>query len=63
MARVIDVLDCLQKLSKSLRPPTVFGGTTSFTGHAHLLKSFVCNQHFFKHKLVLPAVPEIVLVP
>jgi len=60
--RVIGVLECLEKLCKSLRPSTVFGRTTSFTRRACLLKRFVSKQDFFKKKLVLPAVPEIVLV-
>jgi hypothetical protein len=59
---VIGVLECLQKLCKSWRPPTVFGWATSFPGHTHLLKRLVANQYFFKEKLVLPAVPEIVLI-
>ncbi len=59
MTRVIGVLECLEKLCKSLRPSTVFGRTTSFTRHACLLKRFVSKQDFFKKKLVLPAVPEI----
>ena len=62
VTRVIGVLECLEKLCKSLRPSTVFGRTTSFTRHACLLKRFVSKQDFFKKKLVLPAVPEIVLV-
>ena len=62
MTQVIGVLECLEKLCKSLRPSTVFGRTTSFTRHARLLKRFVSKQDFFKQKLVLPAVPEIVLV-
>ena len=61
-SRVIGVLECLEKLCKSLRPSTVFGRTTSFTRHACLLKRFVSKQDFFKKKLVLPAIPEIVLV-
>ena len=62
MTRVSGVLECLEKLCKSLRSPTVFGWTTSFTRHAYLLKRFVSKQDSFKKKLVLPAVPEIVLV-
>ena len=62
MTRVTGVLECLEKLCKSLRPSTVFGRTTSFTRYACLLKCFVSKQDFFKKKLVLPAVPEIVLV-
>ena len=62
MTRVIGVLECLEKLCKSLRPSTVFRRTTSFTRHACLLKRFVSKQDFFKKKLVLPAVPEIILV-
>jgi hypothetical protein len=31
VTRVIGVLECLEKLCKSLRPSTVFGRTTSFT--------------------------------
>jgi len=34
----------------------------TITRHARLLKRFVSKQDFFKKKLVLPAVPEIVLV-
>jgi hypothetical protein len=33
---VLGVLGCLEKLCKSLRPPTVFGWTTSFTLLAHV---------------------------
>ena len=62
MIRVIGVLECLEKLCKSLRSPTVFGWTTSLTRYACLLKRFVSQQNLFKEKLVLPAVPEIVLV-
>jgi len=62
VTRVSGVLECLEKFCKSLRSPTVFGWTTSLTRHAHLLKRFVSQQNFFKNKLVLPAVPEIVLV-
>ena len=62
MTRVIGVLECLEKLCKSLRPSTVFGRTTSFTRYACLLKRFVSTQDFFKKKLVLPTVAEIVLV-
>ncbi|MGA8637910.1 MAG: hypothetical protein WBP98_12610 [Candidatus Sulfotelmatobacter sp.] len=62
MTRVIGVLEGLEKLCKSLRPSTVFGRATSFTRYACLLKRFVSKQDFFKKKLVLPAVPEIVLV-
>ncbi len=61
MTRVIGVLECLEKLCKSLRPSTVFGRTTSFTRHACRPKRFVSKQDFFK-KLVLLGVPEIVLV-
>jgi hypothetical protein len=32
------------------------------TRYAHLLKRFVSKQHFFKKKLVLPAVPAPTLV-
>jgi len=60
--RVIGVVECLEKLCKSLRPSTVFGRTTSLTRHANLVKRFISEQNFFKKKLVLPAVPEIVLV-
>jgi hypothetical protein len=59
---VIDVLECLEKLSKSLRSAAVFGWTTSLPSHANLLKRFIPEQNFFKKKLVLPTVPEIVLV-
>jgi hypothetical protein len=38
----------------------LFGPT--HTRHAYRLKRFVCKQDFFKKKLVLPAIPEIVLV-
>ena len=62
MTRVIGVPECLEKVCKSLRPSTVFGRTTSLTRYACLLKRFVSKQDFFKKKLVLPAVPEIVLV-
>ena len=61
MTRVIGVLECLEKLCESLRASTVFGRTTSFTRHACLLKRFVSKQDFFQKKVVLPAVPEIVL--
>jgi hypothetical protein len=59
---MIGVLECFEKLCKSLRAPTVFGRTTSFTRHACLPKRIVSKQNFFKEELVLPAVPEIVLV-
>ena len=62
MTRVIGVLQRFEKLSKSLRPPAVFGWTTSLTRHANLLKRFVSQQNFFENELVLPAVPEIVLL-
>jgi len=62
VSRVIGVLECLEKLCKSLRATRVFGRTTSLTRHAYLVKCFVSKQDFFKKKLVLPAVPEIVLV-
>jgi len=52
----------MEKLCKSLRSPTVFGWTTSLTRRACLLKRFVSKQDFFKKKLVLPAVREIILV-
>lgn len=35
---VIGVPKYFNKLGKTLRPPRVFGWTTAFTGHAHLLK-------------------------
>jgi hypothetical protein len=59
---VVRVLECLEKLSKSSRSPAVFGWATSLASHANLLKRFIPEQNFFKKKLVLPAVPEIVLV-
>jgi hypothetical protein len=59
---VIGVLKCFEKLSKSLRSAAVFGWTTSLTCHANLLKRFVSEQNFFEKKLVLPAVPEVILV-
>ncbi len=59
---VIGVLKGFEKLSKPLRFAAVFGWTTSLTRHANLLKPFVSEQDFFDKKLVLPAVPEIVLV-
>jgi len=59
---VIGVPKCIEKLCKSLWSPTVFGWTTSLSRHANLLKRFVSGQDFFKKKLVLPAVPEIILV-
>jgi len=62
VTRVTAVLECFEQLCKSLRSATVFRWTTSFTRHADLLKRFVSQQNFFKKKLVLPAVPEIVLV-
>jgi hypothetical protein len=62
VTRVIGVLECFEKLCKSLRPTTVFGWTTSFTRHTNLPKRFLSRQDFFKKKFVLPAVPEIVLV-
>jgi len=62
VTRVIGILECFEQLSKSLRSPAVFRWTTSFTRDAYLLKRFVPQQNFFKKKLVLPAVPEIVLV-
>ena len=63
MIRVIGVLKCLEKLSKSMRSAAVFGWATSLTRHASLLKRVVSQQDFFEKKLVLPAVSEIVLVP
>ena len=48
MARVSSVLECFEKLCKCSRYPAVFGRTTSFTRYAHLVKSFVANQYFFK---------------
>jgi len=62
VAGMIGVLERSQKFCESLRPSTVFGRTTSFTCHACLLKRFVSQQNFFKKKVVLPAIPEIVLV-
>jgi hypothetical protein len=62
MTRMTAVLQCFEKLCKSLRSPAVFGWATSFTRHAYLLKRLVSQQNFFKKKLVLPAVPKIVLV-
>ena len=62
MIGVIGIRHRFEKLSKTLRSSTVFGRTASFPGHAHLLKGFVSEQHFFKKELVLPAVPEIILV-
>jgi hypothetical protein len=62
VTRVISVLKCFEKLSESLRFPAVFGWTTSLTRHANLLKRFVSLQNFFEKKLVLPAVPEVILV-
>jgi hypothetical protein len=62
MTRVLGVLECLEKLCKSLRPSTVFGRTTSLSCYADLLKRFVSNQNLFKKPLVPPAVPEIILV-
>ena len=62
VTRVIGVLECFEKLCKSLRPTTVFGWTTSFARHTNLPKRFLSRQNFFKEKFVLPAVSEIVLV-
>ena len=62
MTRVIGVPNRIEKLCKSLRPATVFGWTTSLTRHTNLLKRFLCNQDSFNKKLVLPAIPEIVLI-
>jgi len=59
---MIGVLKCFEKLSKSLRSAAVFRWTTSLTCHANLLKRFVSEQNFFEKKLVLPAVPEVILV-
>ena len=62
MTRVIGVLECFEQLCKSLRSPAVFLWTTSFTRDAYLPKRFASQQNFFIKKLVLPAVPEILLV-
>jgi len=59
---MIGVPKCIEKLRKSFRSPTVFGWTTSLSCDANLLKRFVSSQEFFKKKLVLPAVSEIILV-
>jgi len=59
---VIGVPKCIEKLCKSLWPATVFGWTTSLSRDANLLKRFVSSQDFFKKKLVLPAVSEIILI-
>jgi hypothetical protein len=62
MTRVIGVLKCFEKLCKSLGSLAVFRWTRALTRNANLLKRFVSKQNLFKNKLVLPAVPEIVLV-
>jgi hypothetical protein len=62
VTRVIGVLQCFEKLCKSLWSPAVFRRTTSITRHANLLKGFVAKQDLFKKELVLPTVPEIVLI-
>ena len=62
MSRVIGVLKCFEKLSKSFWSAAVFGWAGSFSRNANLVKRFISEQNFFKKKLVLPAVPEIVLV-
>ena len=59
---VIGVLECFEQFCKSLRSPAVFLWTTSFTRDAYLPKRLASQQNFFVKKLVLPAVPEIVLV-
>lgn len=62
MLGVIGVLQCCQHLSKALGSSAVFGRTSSFSSHAHLVKGFISEQDLFQQKLVLPAVAEIVLV-
>jgi hypothetical protein len=59
---VTGILKSGEKLCKSLRSPTVFRWTTSLPSHTNLVKRLIVQQNFFKEKLVLPAVPEIVLV-
>src|SRR5215469_8987542 len=38
MSRVIGVLECLEKLSKSVQPAAIFRRTAPLPRHAHLLK-------------------------
>ena len=62
MIRVFSVLKGCEKLSKNFRTAAVFGWTGSFSRNANLVKRFISEQNFFKKKVVLPAITEIVLV-
>ncbi len=59
---VIGVPQCIEKLSKSLRSPTVLGRTISISRHTKLTERLVSEQNLFKKKVVLPSVTKIVLV-
>ncbi len=61
MIRVFSVLKGCEKLSKNFRTAAVFGWTGSFSRNANLVKRFISEQNFFKKKVVLPAITEIVL--
>ena len=62
MIGMIGIRNRFEKLSEALWPSAVFWRTASFPCHAHLLKRFISEQHFFQQKLVLPAITEIVFV-
>ena len=62
MIRVFSVLKGCEKLSKEFRTAAVFEWTGSLSRNADLVKRFISEQNFFQKKLVLPAVPEIILV-
>ena len=59
---VIGVPQCIEKLCKSLRSPTVLGRTISISRHTKLTERLVSEQNLFKKKVVLPSVTKIVLV-
>ena len=48
MTRVTGVLERLDKLCKSLRPSTLFGRTTSFACHTHLLHKVTLTNGSFE---------------
>jgi len=60
--RVIGVLQSCEELIETSRTAAVFGWAGSFSRHANLVKRFISKQNFFQKNLVLPPVPEIVLV-
>jgi len=60
--RVSGVLKCFEEFRKTGRASAVLGRTISLSCYTNLPEKFVSKQDFFKKKLVLPAVPEIVLI-